>query len=545
MVDLATLGLAVDSSQVRAATADLDKFSKSGKTAQQQAEAMVQTMSKGKPGTQEFAKGFQEADKQQKNFSSSTQKVIDGLNNQFVRMNTTEKQWRIIQNVQKAGVDLNSSTGKSISQMTGALYDMEQAQNKAEKSSSNLANTLTRRFLVGFIVSQIRNVTSSIIGLNAELAKAGDVGRITGAGSQGIQGLQTAAGNRGIDANAFLDAMVEFNRQVDIAKHGTGDLNALFRLNGVAVKDTSDAFFKVADLVRNAATEAQKFSILQQAGLPATLEMVRLMEQGGDAIKRQREEATKLTDDQLRRAREIEDRFNQMWTAFVRGGKAAIVDVFEFQKETWSRPLGADGTLVGWMVKQFGGTPPPAVSPASRIDDRFPSATDALKQGRPGPPTVDPSLVKRQIGMDVGALSAWGELATVQQRVEIATKTLTAAQIDNSKITNEQIKAVGELTRIQAEGAQVQARVTLGVSNAEELRTQKLHDLQILIKNGTITLDQATVAQRAYERSIRDTVDQMEVLKSALPGLKTLELESSRGAAETKHLLDGVQALTL
>lgn len=136
MADLATLGLAVDSGPVKAATSALRDFREEGARTEKQITNTAAAMAKGKPGAKEFAEGLNSANTQSQNFSKGTNKVIESLNTQFVRLNTTEKQWRILQNVQKAGVSLASQEGAHIAKITGALYDMEQAQAKASAGGS-------------------------------------------------------------------------------------------------------------------------------------------------------------------------------------------------------------------------------------------------------------------------------------------------------------------------------------------------------------------------------------------------------------------------
>jgi hypothetical protein len=149
------------------------------------------------------------------------------------------------------------------------------------------------------------------------------------AGGQ-FQGLQTTAAYSGVDNNTFNGAMVAFNQQVDLAKHGLGDLKALFAVNGKTVSDTATNFGIVADMVKNAGSEAQKFSILQQAGLPATAAFVKYMEQGSTAIKAQAGAASKLSQQQLDDAKRVDEAWQRGWTNFEGWGKKAVVSVFEF-----------------------------------------------------------------------------------------------------------------------------------------------------------------------------------------------------------------------
>lgn len=126
MTDLAVLGLAVDSSQVRKATSDLDQFAKAGKQAEQASSKVGDGLSKASKPAQEFARHFSVADGQQKSYSKSANRVVDSLANQFARLHSTGREWAQLNAVQKAGVDIGSEAADSIAGMAGAIYDLQQ-----------------------------------------------------------------------------------------------------------------------------------------------------------------------------------------------------------------------------------------------------------------------------------------------------------------------------------------------------------------------------------------------------------------------------------
>jgi hypothetical protein len=310
---VAQLGFIIDSSQATAATHELDKLDAAAKKVDKSAATLGASL------------------------KTSGVQAADLLNNTSLSVTARA---RLAEQLQKQGVATNAVTvasGKLLKGQAAAVQGMAQMasgvkqlgteQDKTEGSSNRFINTLTRRFVFGFIVSQIRQAISSIAALNSELAKTGDVARITGTGGQLIQGLQAGAAAKGIGSAQFLDDMLKFNQQIPLAKAGIGELGQLFRGNGIAVRDTTDAFFKLADLVKNAKDDTARLSILQQAGLPATREMVNFMSQGAEAIKRQAREASKLTDQQLADAKRLEERWNTMWDNFTRWGKKSIVDI--------------------------------------------------------------------------------------------------------------------------------------------------------------------------------------------------------------------------
>lgn len=214
---------------------------------------------------------------------------------------------------------------------------------QAASAMDKFATNLTRMVVIGAITEGVRRLTRYMVELGSQLAKIGDVSQRLGMSTGRFQGLEMAAGGVGIGSNEFLDNFLKFGREVDRAKVGIGDLNKLLRANGESAGGIEVTFFKVADLIQNASNDMQKFSLLQQAGLPPTLEWVRLMEQGGDALHDAVEEATKLgavTDDTLiRRAKAFDDEWAKAVTRLSLKFRAFATDVIG-----WFADISSAGT---------------------------------------------------------------------------------------------------------------------------------------------------------------------------------------------------------
>lgn len=458
MADIAELGLKIDSSQAAQASRALDQLSKSGKVAEDQFAKIERAARMGGQGTQGYSQALGQAYGLTQQMSAAQ---VSAIRNYETLIAKTEllnqgrgREAAQLVAVRKAGTTADSEYGKVVASLAGNLYDLEQQQNKTGNSAANFANTLTRRFVLGYLVSQIRQVISSIAALNTELAKTGDVGRFTGIGSQGIQGLQAAATNRGVDSGKFLDDMTAFARQVQQAKIGVGDLGILFRANGLTVKDTGDAFARVADLVRNAKDEATKFSILQQAGLPATREYVKLMEQGSAAIQRQSDEARKLSDQQIKEAQELEDKWNKLWTNVTRWGKEAIVGIFSVPLPDWFKKL-AEGTNFG-LTGMAGGKQMTGAEGNAFYDAIF------GKGGVPGQQrpsitvnagnTVDPQALQRSYSLESQRLSILGQMATAGQQVRAVEIAIAQARLQGVSITEKEAENLKRLASERALG---------------------------------------------------------------------------------------------
>lgn len=174
-MDLATLGLAVDSSQVKTATKDLDGFSKSANSAATAAQKTSDAAGKTSSPVKAFAEAFKDADAQQGSYTKGANKVIDSLANQFTRLNTTNREWAQLSAIQKAGVDVNSDAADKIAKMAGALFDLEQGQKKTAAAAND--NIKANRLWAGSGSQVIQALGLFGIGFGTVLAAATELYR--------------------------------------------------------------------------------------------------------------------------------------------------------------------------------------------------------------------------------------------------------------------------------------------------------------------------------------------------------------------------------
>ena len=443
---------------------------------------------------------FKAIEKASGGLSASQAGMVRSLQDQIVKTQLSSREWAVYSAQAKAGVKANSVAGGAIAELARAHHDLTAAQDRANASGTNFANTLTRRFVFGFIALQAKQAVSAIVNLNTELAKVGDTAQRTGIGSGNLQGLQSSAAVKGVAGSEFLDSMLKFNQQVEQAKRGLGDLGLLFRFNGVEAKSTEDALLKVADLVKNAATEADKFSIVQQAGLSATRETVKWLEQGAEAIKRQRDEATKISDAEIQRAREIEESFNKLYEDAKLGAKRMIVEVSN--PDGW-RQAGTDAAGYFWSAYEkvkgflpaFGGRPPemqgPPVAPTRDI-----TAPDLdLSGGVPGltRSTLAPRTFNREAAIagaqrDLQNLSILGQTLTATEARTQAERQLYLAVLQGASIDKDRAAILKSVAYENALGiTQIRAQIdattieisTMGMATAQA-ESYRLVQAQIL-----------------------------------------------------------------
>jgi hypothetical protein len=325
MTDIASLGIRIDSSQAKPAIADLDKLAASAKLAGDATDKLAAAT--GKSQTQ--IRAIQSmADRAQVSFGTMNARVdaASAGHAKFAASATTATQ--SVSNLANAAAGSGGSGGNG-----GSLVN---AADKSNSALDRLANTLTRRVLFAAVANEVRQFAQYVWNLNSAIAATADAAQRSSIGGGQFQGLQTSAAYKGVSNTDFNGAMVAFNQQVDLAKHGVGDLKILFAANGKTVGDTATNFGIVADMVSRAGSEAQKLSILQQAGLPANAAFAKYMEQGAASINAQAAGTIKLTQQQLDDAVRINEKWQTGWVNFESWGKKAVVNVFEFMGNTWT-----------------------------------------------------------------------------------------------------------------------------------------------------------------------------------------------------------------
>lgn len=425
------------------------------------------------------------------------------------------------------------------------------ATERAEKVTRSFAETLTRRFVVAYAVSQLRTLGTALVNLTADAARVGDIGKLTGLGSQGTQGLTSAAGFKGIAGDAFSGALVAFNQQIPLAKEGIGSLGALLRGTRTTVTDTADAFFKVADLVKNAADDTARLSILQQAGLPATMEMARFMGQGSAAIREAAAGTSKLTDAQVEAARKIEDRWNELWTNFKSSGKAAMVDVADGWIAAWNRPFMDPSTLLGgWLQKAKGMVSGNPLAGGTQLTqsaaDEFYGATGA---GRPaaapkGNPTRDVATEKaiatERISKAQQYLGLLGQTTTALEarravELQIQSAGLNGVGIDRSRA--ETLKRLAEEQNLgitamksSADAARVEAEtIGMSVGKAQEYIAVQTA-LNEAKRNGKVLTEGNIESIRREAASLGEAAQHADTMRWAYSSLVQGPMQTFRSA---------------
>lgn len=478
MSDVAALGLAVDSAPVTAATAALQNFTAAATPAAAAADRVV--LANGKLGP-----AMQSVESMAKRAGVSVDEMTKRIQAQSASFGAANTGMSAFAKQTQAVVVANQNAVKAANDNTQAVTGLSKAAGENDRTFSLLANTLTRRVIYGFIAAQAKDAVAAIVSLNSELAKTGDIAARVKIGSGAFQGIVGAAAGKGVDSGSLADGMLKFNEQLTLAKSGLGTLNALLHANGVAITDSQSAFFAIANLVQRSTDDyAKQVSILQQAGLPATREMVRFMEQGSNAIKAQIAAQTTFSTKQLEDAQRLDDRWNEFWESFKRGGKSAVLEVSDAKNWTaisidpgspadifWQfmtrkaaefkqAMQGAVPQFLGSTPGDFIGTPNPAgavtrlgISPASAPV-----------------PVVDPEKLKQTIALEQQRISILGQTATIEQQVKAVELGIQTARLNNIKVTNDEAANIKRVAEEQALGTfQIKAQ-----TDAENVKIEAL-----------------------------------------------------------------------
>lgn len=563
MSDIASLGLAVDSRQVTSANAALDQLAVKSAAAG----AGVDKLAASGAKSETVMRAIESAAKRQGISTAEMTTRVNAASASHAKLSAAAGTAAVgigqLANA-AAGTGGGSSGGGSLSS----------AADKSSTALERLGNTLTRRVLFAFAAKEVRDLAVYVWGLNSAIAATADSAQRSGVGGGAFQGLQTAAAYKGVSNNDFNGAMVAFNVQVDLAKRGLGDLKTLLSSNGKTVGDTATTFGVVADMVKNASSEAAKFSILQQAGLPTSAAFVKYMEQGSAAIKAQADAAGKLSQKQQDEIVKIDAAWQQGWTNFENWGKRAIVNVFEAASNLKNyNPFGPDvfsekpgQKLTGSRTEAYGAGSQGSVT----------RGTDLAAPG-PTKPTFDPNIAKQQIGLEQQRLSLLSPLAQAEDVVAQKSNEIRLAALGNVNISKDQAAALKLVTLAQFEMNRVGQQAAIGTFNltaaqkaaGDQLRAwvaQKLLDpnnptqyaaaLSVLQKQMEQTAQTALVAAAPLEGlqrlaneagSVRTQLDQFAVTSTnaVTPALRDMLLGTTSLSAGFKSLgMTIVNALT-
>ena len=438
MSDIAQLGLAVDSSQVVAATAALNQFTKA---AQPAASATAQLQQ---------AAGV----------------VTESLRGQ-----------RLVLAGLTADLGLLGGGLGQAAAIASTLY-LENAHLADGWSGLKTAIggliTPTNLLIGGFAALAVGGyeVITSIV---AQEKAFDDLAMRTNETLQSVHALASAASFKGIDATDFLKQMTDLGTLTAQAQNNMGGLAELFRVNGKTIGDNNANLLTLADLIKNASSEQEKYLLIQQAGLPATRQWVDLLSQGSAGIQTAANRAVQFgneADQQLiAKARAFDQAWAEAWNSFTNYAKAGIVNATSYFDQLANSPsfLAVAKAVAGAVIPGSSllydatlGRPPTNAQTVTQGFNSLNSANynnPALQRGlnsvaNPGgnTTTTDPNALKKQIADNQQLIGLLGPLATVDQLVAQKENDINLARAAGVPITKSQEAAMLAFAQASALG---------------------------------------------------------------------------------------------
>ena len=513
MTDIASLGLKVDATQVVSATSALDRLTASAKPAASAVTTLQSALT-------HFADDLKKASSAINDMSSVGQRSLDQLRARFSPLFAAQQEYKQrlndIRDAQRLGALTQDEAGAAISRTKDAFANQVKAIqggkvafNQMSFEAKNLSYQLvdvTQGVLMGQSAFQIfaqqagqigqviatspqglggllKEIGTSLRGLITPLTLAGagvaalgvgayaayqswktfalqldDTAHIAGTTSSAMAQLQAAASFKGISLDDFSKGAGNFSQQIYLAKQNMGGLIDVLRVNGVsAAGDFTTLLGKAADLIQNARSDQQRLVLLQQMGLPATMDWVRFLSQGSAGIKQATDEAVKFggaaNDNLVKKAREADQAWNTFWTNFGLKAKQYTVEA-------------ATG-VTGFIAKikqaqtdvQLRGTKLQGATPLGSNFDDFYKVTGADRPTNKSG-SKDPNAVRTEISRAQQTLSLLGQTATATEQVRQFELQLQAARLDGIKIDTNRAQVLKDLIRDQALGVtQIKASI--------------------------------------------------------------------------------------
>jgi hypothetical protein len=274
-------------------------------------------------------------------------------------------------------------------------------------------------------------MAKSIVESEVSLANLSDRTETT---TSKLRALQQVSQWKGVDAETFAGSMTRLADLTALARRDMGGLADLFRVNGKASGDLTANVSTLADLIKNAASETDRYRILTTLGLPATAEMVRFWKQGGDAIQKATGQAQKFNEgaaaDIVKKAREFDEAWNKAWSNFTNYAKAAGISAVDAVSDAVDFAIGKKTVVPGRAMaleklRRGQGT---ALTANSSVDQFYGGISGSLANAGNGK-TRTPDELLFDISKAQTRISILGTLPTVAEKTDPAN--------DNSKVIHE------------------------------------------------------------------------------------------------------------
>lgn len=565
---LATLGLAVDSSQVKSATAALgqlnaasasaakgaDRLAASGAKSETAMRAIEAAAKRSGISTAEMEKRFDAAAAARSKLDAASLKAAnsneklggavrglsaDAKNLSFQIVDVTQglvSGQPVFQIFAQQAGQIGQIIGTSPQGLGGLMRELGGAISRVV--------TPTRLVAAGFVAVGAAALAAASSWKTYALA-IDDVRRISGLSSSAMSGLTSAAGFKGIGSSDFLEQFRDFAGTVAQARIGVGDLAVQFRAMGQPIGNSREAFERLADAIKNAANDQQRIQLLQAAGLPTTRQWIDFMSQGAAAIRDAVGQANAFggaaNDNMIRKAKEFEDSWNRGITNLRTGWNKLFLDVFG-----WFDQLSSKGTAALIKITSY---LPQSLRPniaqnlfrtsmqdnvgnrltQSAADDFYGSVSSLFNGGAAsgaggrGKATPDPQAIMAANTRYIQMVGTLGNLASVEQQVQARSKELDNQYLQSGVSVGKYKDAILNLVRAQVEMNKVGQQAQIGVFNLDAANKAAQDTLQSWVAQKLLDPTNANQMAAAFTylaKNTRDLADAASVAGSNLPSLQ-------------------------
>jgi len=416
-----------------------------------------------------------------------------------------------------------------LAQQGSQIFDIFSASKTAtvggalKQIGGGIASVLTpTRLLVGGLGAVALGGIAVANALGKSALAAADLAKITGTTIGGVRGFQTAANYKGIGDEESAKAMAQFARSVYDARSGMGGLAEVFRANNVQAKDFSSALDAASTLIRRAKGDTQlQFQLLESMGLPATSKWVKLLEQGGDALRKAINSSQGNPDAENKlaaAAQKFDDAWNMATTKASNYIKSWALSAWNALDNVASKVADGAGAFTRAMA---GGQPAPERAPYRVNID----TTGTAAEKKP----VDPAAVQRALSLEQQRLGILGQVATVNETVRAQELAIQQARLNGANVSAADAKRILDNAKANALGtAQIRAQTdayaletaTLGMGTGAALAyasvQQRINEERR--KGNTLGADQ--IAQlRTEATALGEAAQRAENMRFAYDGL--------------------------
>lgn len=237
--------------------------------------------------------------------------------------------------LRKYQASLAKAQGITVSQLRKVEREVEASKTRISRSFASLGG-----FLKGGLVGAIAGF-ASVEGIRrmreivANVASIGDQAQRLGLSTDEFQRLAFVAKQGNVDVDAFAKAMAKLGINSSDAARGAGELGEIFKLNGVAVTDANGKMLsqleilkRVAELIKNAASEQDKLNIAQAAFGPAGVQMLSALEGGAKGVQEAfaaAAETKPIDPEAIQVAKDLDAEFNKIGQLIINTLNPAIV----------------------------------------------------------------------------------------------------------------------------------------------------------------------------------------------------------------------------